>query len=427
MGSLSVLMGKQARYSVDESANFLKRLYYVEREVMRTLGGYLVSVHSWELKKVLPRHFWQDSLRADALRSRVLELRYPRRDVDQDQDPLLQKFLTMLIRCQTDAELIQGVYCVTKKWLCEAYEYYLVNTDPLDDGPTTEFMFRFPGEIHQQLKEIQAGYHTPFDKGSSWEVTLEAYVKGMGGLLGIGDGSLSIIELEAWNALTQRPDYQAPKVPHTDERFGSAAYHMPPREANNFLEDQVWRGINHINEMWAVEVPALLCWAWNDMPWDFYLDTTRWAYDECRHTMMGEERLKAWGFELGIDVPRVSDHYISQSEHGEIALLSLLHAFECGAPAHKSKLRDEFRNEGDTSSSQDFDYDWADESIHMLYGHKWMMHLFNNDLDQVEDAKEEALDRWSSWLENQHKQWDYQPYLERIEWKIKQIEAKRHA
>lgn len=34
-------------------------------------------------------------------------------------------------------------------------------------------------------------------------------------------------------------------------------------------------------------------WKWNDMPWDFYLDCVRWAYDESRHCMMGEERMQS--------------------------------------------------------------------------------------------------------------------------------------
>jgi hypothetical protein len=425
--STSVVMGKPAKYTVDEAANLLKRLYFIEREVMRTLGGYLVSVYNWELKIALPRHFWQDSLRADALRSRVLELRYPRRDVDQDHDSQLGHFLKMLIQCRNDAELVQGIYFVTKRMLREGYEYYLAHTDHLDDGPTIEFMSRFPDVIKLQLEEIQAIYQGLPAADLTWGNTMEAYAKSIGGLLGILPGALSPSEQEAWKKLEKRPFYQAPKVPHTDPRFGAAFYHYPPRAPKNFLEDQIWCGISHCNEIWASEVPGLLCWAWSDMPWEFYMDTARWAYDESRHNMMGEERLKAWGFELGVDIPRVSDNYISQIEHGEIALLSLLHAFECNAPAHRNKQRDRYRMEGDFSSAQDFDYDWADESIHMQYGHKWLMHKFNNDLDKVEEAKEEAMDRWVVWSEAQRQLWDYQPYLNRIEQKIKEMDAKRHA
>jgi hypothetical protein len=122
MQELFAVMGKPGKCSVDEGSFFLKRLYLTERELMRTLGGYLISTVNWDMKTQLPRHIWQDSLRADGLRSRILEMRYPRRDVDQGHDELLQAFLSHLIRCGNDPELLEGVYFVVKKSLCEAYE-----------------------------------------------------------------------------------------------------------------------------------------------------------------------------------------------------------------------------------------------------------------------------------------------------------------
>src|SRR5690606_37624521 len=124
-------------------SHMIKRLYFIERELMRTLAGYHVNISRWELKTLLPKHIWQDSLRADKLRTRVLEMRYPRRDVDQDHDPLLSRYLSSLIRCSNDAELLIGVYFVTKQALIDAYEAYLRDADPLDDAPTVAFMRGF--------------------------------------------------------------------------------------------------------------------------------------------------------------------------------------------------------------------------------------------------------------------------------------------
>ncbi|HET9223736.1 MAG TPA: hypothetical protein VFO07_14590, partial [Roseiflexaceae bacterium] len=72
----------QPQRGVEASAELLQRLYLVERETMRALGGWHMAVANWELKTTTPRHWWQDSLHANAMRERVLELRYPRRDVD---------------------------------------------------------------------------------------------------------------------------------------------------------------------------------------------------------------------------------------------------------------------------------------------------------------------------------------------------------
>src|SRR5262245_25184649 len=94
----------QPQRGVEATAQLLQRLYLVERETMRALGAWHMAVSNWELKILTPRHWWHDSLHANALRQRVLELRYPRRDVDSRHDPQLLAFLAELTRAQTDAE-----------------------------------------------------------------------------------------------------------------------------------------------------------------------------------------------------------------------------------------------------------------------------------------------------------------------------------
>ena len=66
----------QPQRGVEETAQLLQRLYLVERETMRALGGWHMAVETWELKTLTPQHWWHDSLHADAMRRRVLELRY---------------------------------------------------------------------------------------------------------------------------------------------------------------------------------------------------------------------------------------------------------------------------------------------------------------------------------------------------------------
>ncbi|REE77699.1 uncharacterized protein DUF455 [Paenibacillus taihuensis] len=418
-----IVMGEAGRKAVDDASAVLKRLYYTERECMRTLGGYLVSVSDWELKKKLPYHIWQDSLRADALRSRVLELRYPRRDVDQDHDEALTQYLQQLIRSLNDAELIVGVYFVTKQALAEAYDTYLTESDPLDDAPTYEFMRRFSSEIHAQLDEIRAIYDALPEVISNEDHTrtqaLSELLQEIGGLFGTeaSKGPVSISE-----ALVREP-YTAPLVPARDPRFRKAIYHMPPVEWNTFLEHQIWGGINHVNEIWAAEVPGTVLWKWDDMPWEFYLETARWCFDESRHCMMGEQRMKAWGFRTGIDFPVVGDHYESVSHMGELALLCLLHDFETNGPGLKSTFKAKFEKMGDTASSQDFDYDWADESIHLQYGYKWCLHRLGGDNDKLEDLKDEVRETWNAWIEQAHQRWDYEPFLSELRQKIVKFEA----
>jgi len=420
------VMGDPGKTSVEEASNILKKFYFIERELMRTLGGYVVNTLDWELKKKLPRHIWQDSLRANALRSRVLEMRFPRRDVDKGHDPQLEQFLSSLIRCHTDSELLAGVYVVTKKALLAEYVNYLRQADPLDDAPTIAFMEGFIPQIEDQLVDMQSLFSQLSENvgpgvHQEWQQAIHSYLTNIGGLLGEESGNGEIPSI-----IAEREVYVPPLIPKRDPRFTAATYHMPPSTPEKFIDRQVWQGINHVNEIWAAEIPDLVLWTWNDMPWEFYLDCARWAYDESRHCMMGEQRLKAWGFEAGVDYPIVADHYASVSGKGELAVLALLHAFETGGPAWKSGLKAEFESVGDTASSQDFDYDWADESIHLMYGYKWVLHRLGGDLNKLEDYKTEVKESWEAWIEQKHSEWDYEPFKSRIEKKIAEIEASHH-
>lgn len=418
-----LLMGESGKRSVEQASQLLKRFYYVERELMRILGGYLVNIVDWDLKTNLPRHIWQDSLRANALRSRILEMRYPRRDVDQEHDEFLQTYISFLIRCNNDAELLEGVYFVTKKALCEEYEIYLESADELDDAPTIAILSNFIPELRDQITEVRVVYEQLPDnqKFDSWMIDLENCLNRIGGMSG---KKISSQQNMIHSSIMSRKMYVPPLKPVRDSKFMNADFHMPPRNPQKFIERQIWAGINHVNEIWAAEIPGLVMWKWEDMPWDFYMDCARWAYDEARHCLMGVRRLKAWGFEAGKDYPVVADHYFSVSSEGELAVLALLHSFEINGPYWKSKMKSEFEQLGDTASSQDFDYDWADESIHLAYGHKWVLHRLGEDMDAFEELKEEVMKKWTEWIAEAHRTWDYQPFMSRIEGIITEIEEK---
>lgn len=426
MASKAILMGKPGQRQVEEASERLKRMFLIERELMKTLGGYLVSVSDWELKKRLPKHTWQDSLRANALRTRVLELRYPRRDVDHDHDANLQQFLAVLVRCGSDAALLEGVYGVVKSRLCAAYEAYLAEADPLDDAPTIEFMAAFVPQLKQQIAEAErlyAGLPNRSEKRpTGWETDLAALFETIGGVAGAG--VQEAVELPPG---LRRPAYEPPLHPARDPKFEYAAYHLPKEAPVKFIDRQVWQGINHVNEIFSSEITGLVLWKWDGMPWEFYLDCARWSFDEARHCMMGEERLAAWGFQAGVDYPICADPYVSNSEYGEEAVFALLHRFEMNGPNLKSKLKREFEQVGDTASSQDFDYDWADESIHLQYGYKWLLHRMGNDMEKYEEIREQAYHRyWHEFLVREHEKWDYEPFRARIAAKIEAIEANAH-
>jgi hypothetical protein len=82
-----------------------------------------------------------------------------------------------------------------------------------------------------------------------------------------------------------------------------------------------------------------------------------------RHAMMGERRLLAYGFEIGVDVPMVPDHWVGVcAPRGLEAMLFVVHGLEQGGPKWKAMLKEELWRMGDPYSSQDCHYDWANEA-----------------------------------------------------------------
>ncbi|CAN5547596.1 hypothetical protein BH09CHL1_BH09CHL1_07770 [soil metagenome] len=419
---------EQGQRSVEDSANLLKRLYLTEREIMRTLGAWHISIANWELKLATPRDWWHDSLHADALRNRVLELRYPRRDVDSDHDPELVHFLGELAKARTDAEHARGIYEVARPALVRAYRAYESNGDRLNDAPSFYHLNHNVVEEEVQIAEmapiIAALSEQERLDAQPWVDYLEALLGSIGGLL----GDLPRTAAPSDHPEANRPAYVIPDRCVRDPRFLPAVVESPTRPAKTERERQVWLAIDHANEVWAVEVPGAFMWHFSDMPWQFYLDVARWGYDELRHALMGMRRLEAWGFEMGIDYPMVGDPYHAIIEKGGDLrdVLALLYYFERQAPAYKQQEKKHYDASGDTATAQDVDFDWADEAIHLRYGYTWLNQMLGaNARTELEPLVQRAGDMWETWV---RERWDlgedgYGPYMVKIDKIIADAEA----
>jgi hypothetical protein len=418
----------QNQQGVEESARLLKRLYLTERETMRALGAWHISLANHELKVATPRDWWHDSLHADALRNRVLELRYPRRDVDSDHDPGLVAFLGELTKAKTDAEFALGVYEVVKPALVRAYRAYQASGDALNDAPSFYRLSHNLIDEEQHLGEIVpllAALPAEERKAArAWVDYLDVYLASIGGLL--GDGTRSEPPLD--HPCAGRPTYAIPERCVRDPRFLPAVVESPGRPPTTVREQQVWMAIDHANEIWAVEVPGAFMWAFPDMPWQFYLDVARWGYDELRHALMGIRRLDAWGFEMGVDYPMVGDpyHAILEKGGGLLEVLALLYYFERQAPPIKQRDTRHYHELGDAASGQDCDYDWADEAIHLRFGYTWLQHLLGAEAkERLQPLVNEAGQMWETWLAERWEKGEdgYAEFQARIDAKIAAAEA----
>ena len=404
---------------VEQASVLQRRLYRAIRETMRAMAGRIAGVAQWEAKKLLARHIWLDAEHADAIRQRVLELRFPRVDVDLQADKALNAVLAKIPSTHSDAEFLAGVYRVVKPAVLEALELYLKHSDRLDDAPSHRALRFVMEELHDQLHEFAAlwAYLPESERAQTapWETWLRDALKEAGGVFG-GDSGQALL---ARAGFSDRPRYAIPALPKRDPRWLPAVTQVPPRPPRTPQEQQVWVAIDHVNELWACELPAALIWHYDDQPWPLYRDTARWAYDEMRHAMMGERRLLAYGFEVGVDVPMVPDHWMGVAARGGLeAMVFVVHGLEQGGPKWKAQLKSDLWQMGDSSSSRDCDYDWADEAGHIRYGQDWIKALFPKLPKEAIIARtQREVTLWKEWIAEKHAtgKSGYDVFLPRIE------------
>ena len=86
---------------------------------------------------------------------------------------------------------------------------------------------------------------------------------------------------------------------------------------------------------------------------------------------MGYERLKTWGYQPQ-EIPLGSYIYDSARGQDPVIRLGMLHYFETKNIGKKTKRAEAFASYDDKLSQHDMDFDWADETIHAAYGHRWL-------------------------------------------------------
>ncbi|MEZ4670067.1 MAG: DUF455 family protein [Anaerolineae bacterium] len=387
---------------VDQASYYLKRCYVAERELMRTLAAWFVDTSQWDIKRQLANDMWQTSRHADMLRTRILELRYPRRDVDKKYDVDVLAWTTEFAKGSHTEEFVAGIYGAVLPEMVRAYSNYLEQTDSLDDAPTVYILKHIISDKESQIKRMQklTSEIAPSlsDSAQEWTDYLRDFVSAIGGVA--GDGLKSIKPTKFAN----RPSYSVQRQVKRDARWRPCLFHLPHenkydlegRQAWQRIEKldkrvamQVWSAISHFNEIWAAEVVAASMWDFTNETWDFYLDLARWAWDETRHSTMGFRALEGWGWDVPELIPWGNALYNAMGSMPPIQRLAILYFYEegllrAGTKQIELKILESAQDDG---SVQDMDFDWADEAIHVSYGFKWLRHLLGDDNAGKEELK----------------------------------------
>lgn len=421
---------------VDNASQYLKRCYVVERQLMRTLAARFVDTSQWDFKRQLSQDMWETSRHADALRTRVLELRYPRRDVDKKYDPDMLGLVAECAKGQDSLEFIGGVYGTLLPELVRAYQDYLDQTDPLDDAPSVYILRHIIADKQAQIERMRALAEQVaprlFEATAEWQDYLRQCCAAVGGISGQGTRTPPPLN----HSLAGRPAYAIGRSVQRDSRWRPALFHLPHenkydvegRKAWQRIEAldkrvamQVWSAISHFNEIWAAEVVAASMWDFDTQPWDFYLDLARWSWDETRHSTMGYRALQGWGWNVPDLIPWGNALYNAMGPMPPIQRLALLYYYEdgllrAGTKQIEIKILESAQDDGGV---QDMDFDWADEAIHVSYGYTWLRHLLGDNNAGKEELKrltDEAREIVAAFVA-QHKddpQAKLAPYFDRL-------------
>src|SRR5438105_4079744 len=154
------LLTRPLSRTVEATSSLLKRWYVLERGCMRAIAGWLPAIETQQIKLLLARHLWLDARAADAVRGRILELRYPRRDVDRGWDEPLQQVLDAATNAPDEFCLVTGLYGVVKHAMMEAYQSAQSRSERVGDGPTIHLIDQIQHTKSIELDEMRSKLET---------------------------------------------------------------------------------------------------------------------------------------------------------------------------------------------------------------------------------------------------------------------------
>jgi hypothetical protein len=361
-------------YSVAENAERLLRFHWTERRVMQALVAHLPAMPIWEVKCAMALHQWQRAEHADALRTRITEMRSPAPNLDAspEQGCLegVDSVLDGIANERDPARVAYAIYGIVFPAIAGAYRTHLAKSNPLVDQPTLRLL-RFA------LLEVEDAI--------AWSrAALPAIQK----------------------VPSTIPPEETPFHPRRDERFGgSYNFDFPPHVVYSMpdvpaAERNLALLCKRALEMDVPEMMASFMTERPGQPWEFHLDYARQLWDEARHAMMGTVALEAKGIDWKREVPLNVSFALRLNRHATpLERQIMLYAIEQSLMPGETGKRFEYETAvaaGDQLSAHFHDYDWADEVLHAQIGRRAMKREGITPADAAEQAKAIHEKTWAA-------------------------------
>lgn len=372
--------------SVAEAVERLRRLAYTERRMMRLLASRIVTIPQRDVKALLARVQHEDAQHADALRSRVLELRTNRSKLEGAPDPALERFFNEAEHLPGAYPFLAAVVRVLKPALRAAYAAYADATNELADYNSVRTVRQVAADEmeHDRLLGAALAALMPSDQdreaAGAWEETLRGYLAAAGGV----GGEMPRGPLPA--SAASREPY---RIPHALTRDGSLArvwdYVAPPLErVPERLDYMMGLRLSEIN---VAEGLAIVLFETEGMPWSFSLDISRHLWDEMRHSLYGEAAIEeTYGDRAAVPMRDYEAEFALEAPPLEqYAVLGLeVEGKNMRYPPGKRQewefARDMARHPLMTTFQ---DFDWADEVLHVNIARRQLDAWFEGGLKAI--------------------------------------------
>ena len=376
-------------YDVAQTARLVARYHYVEAQLMRVAAGKLAELPEWELKCLLGRHLWQDSLHADAWLARLIDLRWPRRAPLSPGEPT-RRLLALLDDAPDGAAYLAAVYGQVKPRLIAAYTAHRAACAPLADEPTWELLGRAAADEEEQVRQGLALLESLPAAARAAARPFEASVAAACAALGNLNDPASAAEREADGSFDGQAVRPAPTVAARDARFrlGERAADRPPADERELALVMAHRDAD--NEMHAAELLGRSLYEHPDMPWEYHVAMARQLWDEVRHAVLYQRYLEQLGGKLG-DFPVIPGNYAYRIGLDFPHRLYDLHlrGEKLGMP-DLIRYREQARAQGDAHYALLNDFVHADEVPHVKNG-RWLHWLLKDDEEAFRRVERETM------------------------------------
>jgi hypothetical protein len=392
--------------SVEACVARLKRYHYAFRRLHEICTARITAEPIYELKTGFSHHAYLCAEHAQAIRTRVGEMREPPLGLEAVPDPALEIFFDEILAAPTATELLVGLYDKALPALDAALARHVADTNPLADAPSVRVCRFARLELADMLDFGRRSISCLVGPGEReamrpWLDLLDRCLAAAGGLDGTAPPSGETV-----GRRHSATPYVYDRVPRRDERFQDPWNQGVNPEAFLYNPDFPPRPktlmmlFKRLREIDVPEMMASIIHETKGKPWEYYLAMSRQLWDEARHAMLGEVGFAA----LGVDwtEARITHNWSLRlnTECTPIERHAVLYFIEQGL-MNKTGKRYEWEvgvESGEPLMATIQDYDWADEVLHAQLGRQWY-------IPEIGSWKE-ALDYgdrcWSKILSNWH-------------------------